>query len=131
GDAFPEITTGGVTYARGGGGTWNLLWSTLDGQHGLVAVADVDLNGTPEVVRVEGGQVSVIAGATGQLIRGPRATPGGGEGGAPTVADFDGDGLPEISAAGQGAYAVYDPDCLLPAVRVGGDCGATMGNPIL
>ena len=31
------------------------------------------------------------------------------EGGAPTIADFDGDGLPEIGIAGQGAYVVWKP----------------------
>lgn len=41
---------------------------------------------------------------------GPVALPGGGRGGPPTVADFDGDGLPEIGVAGAGSYSVYDPD---------------------
>ena len=30
-------------------------------------------------------------------------------GGAPTIADFDGDGLPEIGVASQGAYSVWKP----------------------
>ena len=37
--------------------------------------------------------------------------PGPNRGGPPTIADFDGDGLPEIGVAGGCAYAVYDPDC--------------------
>ena len=36
---------------------------------------------------------------------------GRGTGGPPTVADFDGDGLPEIAAAGASAYTVFDLDC--------------------
>jgi hypothetical protein len=38
----------------------------------------------------------------------PIAIPGGGRGGPPTIADFDGDGRPEIAAAGGGSYSVYD-----------------------
>ena len=45
------------------------------------------------------------------MIFGPLPIPGGGSGGAPTVADFDGDGRPEFSTAGRGFYAVYDLDC--------------------
>jgi hypothetical protein len=45
------------------------------------------------------------------VVFGPIAIPGGGTGGAPTVADFDGDGRPEFAAAGRGYYAVYDLDC--------------------
>jgi hypothetical protein len=33
-------------------------------------------------------------------------------GGPPTVGDFDGDGRPEVSAAGKGKYTVYDRDCV-------------------
>jgi hypothetical protein len=36
------------------------------------------------------------------------AIPGGGIGGPPTIADFDGDGRPEIAAAGGSSYSVYD-----------------------
>lgn len=43
------------------------------------------------------------------------ACPGGqalGErGGAPTIADFDGDGMPEVASAGAFAYRVFDLDC--------------------
>ncbi|MEM9694657.1 MAG: hypothetical protein AAGA56_19065, partial [Myxococcota bacterium] len=35
----------------------------------------------------------------------------GNRGGAPTAADFDGDGMLEIGVAGRRSYAVYDPDC--------------------
>src|SRR6185503_3354938 len=33
-------------------------------------------------------------------------------GGAPTVADFDGDGNVEFGVAHGGAYGVYDPECV-------------------
>ena len=47
--------------------------------------------------------------------------PGTGRGGAPTVADFDGDGRPEFATSGGDFYAVFDLDC-----AAGGDpsgCG--------
>jgi hypothetical protein len=37
--------------------------------------------------------------------------PTGSGGGPPTIGDFDGDGLPEISATGSAAISVFDPDC--------------------
>ena len=48
------------------------------------------------------------------------AVPGGG-GGPPTVADFDGDGLPEVALAGRAYYTVFDPDCQATP-RPGGKC---------
>jgi hypothetical protein len=47
-----------------------------------------------------------------------------GGGGPPTVADFDGDGLPEVAVAGKGFYTIYDIDCG-PNPRPGGTCTAT------
>ncbi len=128
-----ELTTGAVAYNVDG----SLLWpaSAAGALHGLVAIADLDMDGDPEVVSVRDGTLIVRDGATGTLRVGtggdwfasPVAIPGGGNGGAPTIADFDGDGLPEIAAAGRGSYAVYDPDCLPTPPRAGGDCapGAT------
>jgi hypothetical protein len=46
--------------------------------------------------------------------------PGGG-GGPPTIADFDGDGLPEIGLAAKDFYTVFDPDCQ-GTPRPGGKC---------
>ena len=124
-DGAPEVTTGGIAIEVDG----TILWGSVDGNHSLVAIADLDVDGSPEVVTVRSGRVGVLAGASGAVLVGPGGAwydelliPGGGSGGAPTIADFDGDGLPEISAAGQGAYAVYDPDCLATPPRAGGDC---------
>jgi hypothetical protein len=50
----------------------------------------------------------------------------GGGGGPPTIADFDGDGLPEVGLAGGDFYTVFDPDCQTTP-RTGGKC-ATQGT---
>lgn len=130
-DADPEleITSGGSAYDLSGTQFW-----TTTGTAGLPAVADLDMDGHPEVINVINTRVIVRDGATGAVHVGTGGDwlnldvtiPGGGNGGAPTVADFDGDGLPEISAAGQGMYAVYDLDCVPAASRrpgrTAGDC---------
>ncbi|MBX3272349.1 MAG: VCBS repeat-containing protein [Sandaracinaceae bacterium] len=125
-DPEPEVTSGGAAYDIDGAELWNV------GPHGFPAVADFDGDGRPEVVVVRAGTIVVRDGATGAMLIGPGGTwasgtyaiPGGGTGGAPTVADFDGDGLPEIATAGRAAYAVYDPDCLPMPPRAGGTCSA-------
>ncbi len=134
GDPELEITCGGVAYDTDG----RLMWPMTGAVAGYAAVADLDVDGAPEVIMVRSGSVTVRDGATGALRMGPGgswydgalAIPDGGEGGPPTVADFDGDGLPEISAAGRGAYAVYDPDCVDPRVpgREAGTCDRMMGT---
>ena len=109
------------------------LWTVDNGiQAGYVAVADLlpDVSG-PEVVNIRGA-FYVLDGATGAVLIGPGGSvvdanipiPGSGNGGAPTVADFDGDGLPEVSTAGLAAYVVYDPDCWSPPARAGGACAS-------
>jgi hypothetical protein len=129
-----EITCGGTSFDTDG----SRLWPASGGTVGYAAVADLDLDGAPEVVEVRASNVSVFDGATGAVRIGTAGTwlasamaiPGGGVGGPPTIADFDADGLPEISAAGQGAYAVYDPDCIEPRItgREAGACDRMMGT---
>lgn len=131
-DGYPEIVSGRHA--------WAVDWQEMGGmptavtvtQHwdagtpdGYPAIADVDVDGDPEVIIVGSGSLRVLDGATGELWCGvdptdamcvgnpalrtqPVAIPSGGIGGPPTVADFDGDGRPEIAAAGSGSYTVYD-----------------------
>lgn len=96
---------------------------------GYPAVADLDLDKQPEIILVADGQL-VILDRFGQLWCGKEScavmedrtqpyelpgTPGAkmnantvNYGGPPTVADFDGDGRPEVGVADYAFYAVYD-----------------------
>lgn len=98
-----------------------------EGPDGYPAVADFDGNGTPEVALVASGTLRILEGTTGKLWCGldstgqacaddalrtqPIGLPGdtnANRGGPPTIADFDGDGRPEIGVAGGYFYTVFD-----------------------
>ncbi|MDC0667849.1 hypothetical protein [Nannocystis radixulma] len=131
GDGYPEIVSGkqawSVDWTPGAPPTVVVteLWNNTNGTDGWPAIADLDQNGTPEVILAATGSVRVLDGLTGKLWCGvdptgvmcdendvlrtqPRAIPGGGLGGPPTVADFDGDGRPELAVAGASRYTVFD-----------------------
>ncbi|MFH2006809.1 MAG: CARDB domain-containing protein [bacterium] len=136
-DGRPEVIDGDHAYTAdplipGGEELWvhTRAWPS-----GYIAVADLFASVPgPEVINIRNG-FYVLNGLTGEVLVGPGGTlidatipiPGAGHGGAPTVADFDGDGLPEVSTAGLAAYVVYDPDCWTTTLRAGGQCasGAT------
>lgn len=146
GDGTPEIVSGRHAWAidwQDNGGvpavTLSSFWDSGQAD-GYPAIADLDANGTPEVVVVAEGEVYVVNGQTGELWCGldptdaacvaapasrtqPFAIPGGGRGGPPTISDFDGDGRPEIAAAGGGSYSVYD------IARPGETIEQPMGDP--
>ncbi|MCX4239678.1 hypothetical protein [Paraliomyxa miuraensis] len=147
GDGTPEIVSGrhawSVDWQDVGGVpnvTVSLLWDA-GGNDGYPAIADLDQDGTPEVVVVASGYVRVLDGETGlgwcgvdptdamcqadpTLRTASVAIPGGGLGGPPTISDFDGDGRPEIAAAGGSSYSVYD------LARAGEDIVVPAGNPM-
>ena len=97
-------------------------------EDGYPAIADIDLDGDPEVVVAGGGTLYILDGTTGELWCGVDFDGDGSDcvgndalrtqpvlfsgdtlrGGPPTVADFDGDGRPEIGTASDDAYTVYD-----------------------
>lgn len=82
-------------------------------QAGHVAIADFDPDSPGPEIAVVGGTTHVrIQRVDGTVIFGPYQVPGSmWAGGAPNVADFDGDGRPEIGTAGSSNYAVFDQDC--------------------
>ena len=97
---------------------------------GQVAVADfgvfplASLGGQdrPEIAVISGGEARVQT-IEGTIVFGPIALPGGGTGGLPTVADFDGDGRREFASAGGTNYVVFDLDCV-----AGGDPAGCAGQ---
>jgi hypothetical protein len=114
-DGDLELVGGNAAYRYDG----TPLWEVSTHGDGYPAVADIDADGRPEVVVVTPGDHSIRAleGESGMLAWGPvdvnqgRATPlGPSGGGPPTIADFDGDGRPEIGVAGGYAYVVLEHD---------------------
>ena len=133
GDGHPELVTGReawtIDWDAGDPPTvaLNLLWKDTsgDGGDGYPAVADLDDNGTPEVVLIAWPEIKILDGKTGQLWCGvdptgvactddpakrtqPHDIPGGNVGGPPTIADYDGDGRPEFAISTGSDLRVFD-----------------------
>jgi hypothetical protein len=113
-----EIIAGRTVYDSMGGVLWEAASGTGDGFCAVADVTNADgspgMDGTPEVIRVANGRVFVHDGPTGEVrwtSRLPSCRGSRGLGGAPTVADFDGDGLAEIGVAGSFCYTVFDGAC--------------------
>ena len=105
GDGDLEVIAGNAVYQQDGSSLWE---SGLEDGH--PAVADLEGDGTVDLlVTTPKGLVRYEA-ATGSKVWGPIAHAGGGYGGAPTLADFDGDGQVEIGVAGKSSYIVYEGD---------------------
>lgn len=122
-DEQVELVTGAAVY---GWDSDNAMWAMeapMGPTQAQTAVADLGrygadpaaddravLDGIAEVVTVGQGTVRVHTASGRELYS--TAIPAGGAGGAPTIADFDGDGRAEFAAAGGSAYSVFDLDCL-------------------
>jgi hypothetical protein len=102
GDGRMEVVAGDTVYAYDG----SILWQD-GGSDGTVAIADMDSDGLPEVVKVADSAVW-LTDTDGTALWNFALTDGGG--GPPTIADFDGDGLPEIGVASKAVYRVIDTD---------------------
>ncbi|MFT4627336.1 MAG: hypothetical protein ACI8PZ_006020 [Myxococcota bacterium] len=102
GDGVPEIVAGNTVYNVDGSTRWQDA-----GADGQSAVADMDLDGAPEIVLVYSSTVRLLE-ADGTEVW-TVALPDGG-GGPPTIADFDGDGAPEIGVASREVYRVLEAD---------------------
>jgi hypothetical protein len=106
-DGSPDVVAGNTVYRADG----TILCDDSTIGDGYNAVADFDGDAQPEIVLVTQGDVYLLeqdpaAPASLRTIWGPVAIPQGGTGGPPTVADYDGDGLPEIGVAANSSYTV-------------------------
>ncbi|MFO0796118.1 MAG: putative Ig domain-containing protein [Gemmataceae bacterium] len=101
-DGVPEVLAGRTAFRADGSVYWN-----ANVPDGFVAIGQFDSDPFPEVVLVANGQVYLLN-HDGSRIWGGVTLPGGGRGGPPTVADMNGDGVPEIGVAGAVRYAVFD-----------------------
>lgn len=117
GDGRPEVIVGRNAYEDDGTPKWTAHTATGPITDGYPAIANFDADAQPEVVLVTRGTVYLVDGMSGEVQWGPITIPSGtpalggddNRGGPPTVADFDGDGQPEIGVAGARRYVVLDP----------------------
>lgn len=105
-DNHLELLAGNYAYKADG----SVLWKRTDLPDGFPGVGDFNLDGKPDVVLVAQGKLWILEGATGNTELGPVTLPGIGSGGPPTIADFDGDGKPEIGVAMATFYSMLKPD---------------------
>ncbi|WP_137940237.1 FG-GAP-like repeat-containing protein [Chitinivorax sp. B] len=109
GDGRPELISGAGTVVHADGTPY---WTFTDFP-GHVAVVDVDHDGKPEVIVVSGQSTTwrmVLFSHDGKRLWGPVAIPGAYNVGAPTIADMDGDGTPDIGVAASTLYTVFNAD---------------------
>lgn len=112
GDGRPELIAGGTAYTFTGtvgvDFAGSMLWQASPAE-GYCGIADFNLDGQPEVAVVRSNSITLLDGQTGATLA-SAPIPGGGAGGPPNIADFDGDGLPDLGTAGGNNYVVVQYD---------------------
>lgn len=104
------VVTGNRAIRKDGTLLWDQSATLSDG---YPAIADLDKDGTPELVVVANGVLRVQNAITGAKID-EITMPGVGRGGPPTIADFDADQVNEIASANGTKYNVFEYDASKP-----------------
>jgi hypothetical protein len=99
-DGQMELVTGNAAYDVDG----NVVWQNA-GLDGMVAIADFDLDGEGEIVKITGKSVIGME-TNGMEVWGPLAYPGNM--GPPAIDDLDGDGTPELVFSAQNALVAME-----------------------
>lgn len=108
-----ELVCGNVVYAVNiAGGTMTAVANSLPAtlKDGFTSIADMNLDGKPDVVVTSNGTIYVWDPRTGLQMGNTYTIPGTTAGGRANIADYDNDGLPEIGVGGFNVYAVIDVD---------------------
>ena len=107
GDGTMELIAGSTVYDHTGATLWD------SGDDGFAGIADFNLDGSAELVVIHNRALSIYDSNGSVLVNQSFAADCGSAaycGGPPTLADFDGDGLPEIGVSGAYSYTVWDFD---------------------
>ena len=122
GDGVQEVVTGNAAYDLDG----NSLWQN-GGLDGFVAVADFNLDGDGEIVKISGVQILGMD-SDGAEMWGPIAYPGNLS--PPAIDDLDGDGTPDIVFGAQGQLVAMrwggEPLWIAPLEDISGSAGPVL-----
>jgi hypothetical protein len=119
-DGMLEVAAGNTLYDHEGNEIWTFMYNTQNSPcggslpcDGFTAMANFDDDDEGEVVIVRRGEVFIINHDGSLLWQFPilKDDCQNNESGPPTVADFDGDGEPEIGTAAADFYTVLDMEC--------------------
>jgi outer membrane protein assembly factor BamB len=110
GDGKLELVLGVGVYRLDG----TALWTDATSRGGFIALGNFDADDTPELVVVGDNAIRLLDAENGhQHWSTPFVVQTGNDllGGPPVIADFDGDGEPEIGTESDREYTVIDGDC--------------------
>ncbi|MEQ9470370.1 MAG: PASTA domain-containing protein, partial [Roseitalea porphyridii] len=125
-DGTPEIVAGPAAF-RFSNGALSLVWHRSDRTDGFVAIGNFDDDPYAEIV-INGGNLYILDHDGTDFA--PWVTPPPSLGGAPTIADLDGDGDAEIGVLKGGTYRAYEADGTLMWSFVVNDGSVSTGSTV-